>query len=197
MRRRRIETIESWFAEHDGDGEFSRSDRRKPYSVIWPASGRCRLIYTTKPATVAEAIYRDGESDRFSMIGRFGLPSQSDLTAIQRIVGRRRLFFLGDADPVDLLVYCWMRDIFGSKKISHIGVNDRLLSALSAPVRPMLATSLSKSESRSLPVLRKTFPDYQQVVGAECARLIDEGQRIELESLGSFRLSSAGIFRST
>ena len=68
-----------------------------------------RVLFTTKPAIVSTVIEKCDAARDFGMIGRYGLPSVADLPWIRTMVGSRELFFLGDMDPVDLMVFAWLR----------------------------------------------------------------------------------------
>lgn len=120
--------IEAWFTEHNQDGEFVWDGRAVPYSIVGPSSHVERMVLTTKPLIVSIAIGK--ASERVGMIGRYGLPQVSDLSWIRSIVGQRPLLFLGDMDPVDLMVFAWLRIHLLSRAIV-VSWNKRRISRLS------------------------------------------------------------------
>ena len=55
------------------------------------------------------AIHESGLSESYGMVGRYGLPNKADLAWIRKVIGKQPLLFLGDMDPVDLMVFVWLR----------------------------------------------------------------------------------------
>ncbi len=190
MRENSADLIQSWFVRHDGDGEFQCGERVFPYTVIGPA-GMDRFIFTTKPRGVLAIIERCGVQDGIGMIGRYGLPAAADLEWIRKIVGRRRLLFLGDMDPVDLLVFAWLAERLGSRRVGYLGVNDALLDALRIrPVQPLLI-ECALSERKSLAFLKRVFPAFPAVVGPRCAQMLERGEKMEFEAVVSAKKAAA------
>lgn len=64
------------------------------------------------------------------MIGRYGLPNQDDVHWLSALVGSRGLLFLGDMDPVDLMIFAWLRGHLRRSHIEYLGVSDAFLSLL-------------------------------------------------------------------
>jgi len=105
MERDSTTLIENWFAERDGDGEFVRLPRAFPYSVIGPSNSESgSLLFTSKPHAV-EAAFRDEAPVGLAMVGRYGLPHPADVDWIRGMAPTSGIMFLGDMDPVDLLVF--------------------------------------------------------------------------------------------
>ena len=169
MGRLAIQRIERWFADHD-DGDFAANGRCLAYSVIGPVNGHSRILYTTKTDTVRAALGRSALLRRFSMIARYGLPSRQDLRWIKEMVGRRRLFFVGDADPADLMIFRWLQILLGQRKILHLGVNDGLLRSSTIKIQKSFTIRLSRSERERLRCSTKCFP----ITGTSSARIARE-----------------------
>ncbi len=187
--------IEDWFASHD-DGEFVAATRARPYSVVGPTTDGRPIVFTTKPSTVLPALYPDEEADGPGVIGRYGLPSRTDLGWIAALIGSRELLFLGDMDPVDLVVFAWLRSSLSPRQVTFAGVNDALLEAAGLSETPAVAMPLAPSEQQSLALLRKVLPDLGHTVGPNCARLLEQGHKIELEGVKSGRHGVASIAQS-
>jgi len=190
--------IEGWFAKHD-DGEFGPSMRVRrsfPYSVVGPTTDGAPIVFTTKPSVVLAAIDQDEVADGPGVIGRYGLPSRTDLDWIGGIIGARELLFLGDMDPVDLMVFAWLRSSLCPKQVTCAGVNDVLLEAAGLSATTSASLPLAASEQQSLTLLRKVLPDLGDTVGRECARMLEQGRKIELEGVRSSREGVAAIARS-
>jgi hypothetical protein len=190
--------IEGWFAKHD-DGEFgpSRRVRRSfPYSVLGPTTDGAPIVFTTKPSVVLAAIDQEEVADGPGVIGRYGLPSRTDLDWIDRIIGARALLFLGDMDPVDLMVFAWLRSSLHPKQVTFAGINDALLEAARLSATTPLSIPLAASEQQSLTLLRSVLPDLGDTVGRDCARLLEQGRKIELEGVRSGREGVEAIARA-
>jgi len=95
------------------------------------------------------------------------------------------LFYLGDLDPPDLMIFAWLREKLLPKPIRNLGISDAYLTHLNAVLPPTFVMQCSPSERRALKVLRKVFPDLAETVGAVAAQLLREGRKIELEAVVS------------
>ena len=174
--------VEEWFLACDGDGEFSASTRTMPFMAIAPALESEYVLFTTKPALLATAF--DGEgSGVFGMIGRYGLPNRLDLEWILQIAGSRALGFLGDMDPVDLLVFAWLRESARPRQVTYLGISDALFDALHMAIPDVSSIPCSASEQKAIPLLSRVFPDYARKVGACCSHTLAQGRKIELEAI--------------
>jgi hypothetical protein len=167
--------IRSWFAKHDGDGEFATGMRAAPYSVIGPVGAAGRVVFTTKPHSASAILNESETSKSVGMIGRYGLPDKADLVWIRTVVGRRVLLFLGDMDPVDLLVFAWLRASLGQKRVVHLGVSDSLLEAIQFEPNSSLCIRCASSERKSLALLNQVLPGFREIVGPRCAAMLDQG----------------------
>ncbi len=183
--------IEAWFADHD-DGEFVCGIASHPYSVLGQGNEGC-VIFTAKPHIVSRVIEESEAGGELGMIGRCGLPSREDLGWISRVVGRRRLLFLGDMDPVDLMVFAWLRALLHPKPVTHIGVNDSFLEKREAPSIRIFSMPCAPSEQQSLGLLKKVLPDLGEIVGRNCASMLDQGIKIELDGFEGGQMMKALI----
>ena len=173
--------IERWFDAHH-DGEFTCLPQTAPYTLIAPANG-ARLIYTTKPPTILEAITRIEPVPQVGLLGRYGLPATGDAAWIVRLVEGRPLWFLGDLDPPDLLVFAWLRAKLGPERIQFAGIRDELLSAASFTAGSPERIALSASEVEALVPMDRLLPDLGTLVGPHCEELLRAGEKLELEGL--------------
>lgn len=167
--------IEACFLEHDGDGEFLSGVRGFPYSVIGTLGNGGCTIFTTKPMIASAAIHESGLSESYGMVGRYGLPNKADLAWIRKVIGKQPLLFLGDMDPVDLMVFVWLRASLRPKQVIHLGVNDYFLKAVRFPQISSLSIPCAPSERKSLALLRKLLPDLCDVVGDKCTKILERG----------------------
>lgn len=196
MRRAWANAIEEWFANHDGDGEFSAAERSNPYMVIGPRSDTASIVITTKPTVLRAAAELQSGTSRLSIIGRYGLPDEDDLRWIRRIAATRKLLFLGDMDPPDLLVFAWLRESLRPKSIKYAGAGDRLLNLLGISQPDRLAMPLATSEKNSLELLRRTLADLDEIVGPQSSRLLHHGYKIELEAIMTASQNDAAALSS-
>ncbi len=189
--------IERWFAKHD-DGEFGPGRRVRrwfPYSVVGPTTDGAPIVFTTKPSVVLAAMDQDEVADGPGVIGRYGLPSRTDLAWMGGIIGARALLFLGDMDPVDLMVFALLRTSLSARQVTFVGVNDALLEAAGLSATTTVSIPLAPSEQQSLTLLGNVLPDLCDTVGRDCARLLEQGRKIELEGVRSCRQGVAAIGR--
>lgn len=186
--------IERWFTKHE-DGEFAFGPRGNAYSIIGPTTARAPFVFTTKPRIVS-ALYEKEAAPACGVIGRPGLPSRSDLAWIGRLVGTRKLLFLGDMDPADLMMFAWARAGLHPTHVTFAGVNDALLKASGVATTGAFAIPLAESEQASLALLGEVVPDLARVVGRNCVQLLEAGRKIELEVLRGSRKGQAAMARA-
>jgi hypothetical protein len=178
-----METIGEWFEHHGDDGEFVRAGRAHPYSVIGPTARTSQVIFCTKPSVMLSSMRAKDLDGEFSMIGRYGLPGPDDCQWIAHITRSRTLTFVGDLDPVDWMVFLWLREGLGRKRVTFGGISDRLLSNLKVRVRPVQMIEMATSERRALGVVNTLCPEVGRLIGARCSTVIGNGHKIELESI--------------
>jgi len=180
--------IERWFAGHSDDSEFDLQLAAAPYSVVAPSDSNSRIIFTTKPHLVSTAIHYSSAVHNTGVIGRAGLPRTADLKWITRFVGERPLLFLGDLDPVDLLVYAWLHSHLKSQDVCYLGVSDDFISANQIDVSSLVPIPFTVGECESMTFLvDQVFPTLGDIVGNKCRRILLGGKKIELESVVSAR----------
>lgn len=167
-----------WFADHE-DGNFAVPLLDHPYAVVLaPAKARC-VLYTTKPQAMLAALCRHGFEVPCDVIGRYGLPFEADVNDLEALVGNRRLAFVGDADPCDLLIFGWLRSRID---ISFRGVNDLLYERCHATLDERLTIAQSDAESAAMPLVARCVPDYASLLGSKCAGVLASGRKVEVES---------------
>ena len=177
--------IENWFAEHDGDGELTRQARAVPHLTVPPADRDARIIFSTKPTSLATAVGEWQGAEGFGLIGRYGLPRAADTQWLADIARQHAILFLWDCDPADLMVFAWLRAQLPSGRITFVGVSDEFLRLLEIEVNDSLCIACSESEHVAVPFLEQVFPGFRELIGTECARRLDGGRKIELEAVVS------------
>ena len=126
---------------------------------------------------------RSSPSFSGGVVGRHGLPNESDINWLQSTADGRRLVFVGDADPCDLLVFAWMQSRID---IVHHGLNDSLLEQCGVSLNDRMTIAQSESKSAAMPLLSAFAPQFPTLLGPNCANLIQAGRKVELEVLASF-----------
>lgn len=96
-------------------------------------------------------------------------------------LGGRSLLFLGDMDPVDLLIFAWLRFRLRSDKVRYVGVGGRLLSQLSLFDEASIQIPQAPSELEAHSLLLDALPDLDDITGASVVRLLISGLKIEVE----------------
>ena len=67
--------------------------------------------------------------------------------------------------------------------VSYAGVNDAIVQGLGNEVEGLPQIALSNAEKQALPLLSELFPNYRRAVGPQCAFLLDQGRKIEVEAV--------------
>jgi len=117
------------------------------------------------------------------MIGRYGLPDDSDLSWIRKLIAHHSLLFLGDMDPVDLLVFAWFRASLHPQDIVHLGINDAFLRTLQIGSTETLLSPCTAAERSSLDLLKEVFPDLEATIGTKCMASLERGEKLELDGI--------------
>lgn len=176
--------IRDWFASHqNGDGDFFVAAGCDPFTVIPPRSTNNTIIYSTKKHNVLRLAHDLGSELAFGAVLRCGLPSSEDIDWLRTFVGSRRLIFLGDADPADLLTFALLREHL---PIEYIGLTDQLLTKAEVEPGDHLTIALSDSEAAALPLLSDCFGELSSHLGYWCSSLLSSSRKIEVEALLSF-----------
>jgi hypothetical protein len=176
--------IRDWFARHeDGDGDFHVATSCCPFTVIPPRPSGDAIVYCTKQHCILKLAHELGSQMSFAAILRSGLPSDDDVSWLGSLVGSRRLVFLGDADPSDLLIFALLRE---SLPIEYGGLTDQLLVNSGVQLQNHLTIPLTESEVAALPLVSKCLGDLPSRLGPWCSCLISSGRKIEVEALFSF-----------
>ena len=188
-----LRKIEEWFAQAGDGGEFVRCEPTDAFTVVGPLSESVDTIYvySTKPhcATAAKSEHR--EFDGLGFIGRYGLPWAKDVAWIRRLLEGRRMAFLGDMDPVDLMIFAWWRASLAPGQVGYLGAGDQYLDRLGIEIPENYMIPLAPCERRSLPTLEAVCADYRELVGPGCFALLEAGLKIELEAVAT-RLGPPG-----
>jgi hypothetical protein len=175
-------------AELDG-GELTDMPSAYPFSVVFPPTRSHAVIYTTKWDATSKLLASDDYELPVGMIARYGLPRDEDFPGIASIVRDSAVYFLGDCDPFDLLVFTWLRQHLS---IRFLGTSDRLVSALGVDVSEWITIPLPDDEKRAMSLVREVWPDFAEFTGPNCARLLECDRKLELEALVSFHKNPVG-----
>ena len=165
------------------DGELTDSSRELPYSVVFPKKSSCKFIYTTKTYSSGQ-LFAPPVDWSFGVISRSGLPSDSDIASIAELVRDRQVYFLGDCDPFDLLVFISLRQYW---PMHFLGTSDNVISAMGVEVRESLTISLSPGEQLAMPLVREYWPEFEHAIGPNCSKLLATNRKLEIEAIVSFR----------
>jgi len=174
----RVRAIESWFHDHE-DGEFVVAASEHRSCVVGDSSAARTVIYTTKVRCLNQNLDALDLAHPVMIVGRCGLPVSSDLIHLDALPIGTRCYFLGDADPPDLLAFAWLRE---HAAIGWLGVNDKLLDQSSASDRASLEIAMSEAEKQTMRMLPDICPDFGDLLGPYCSRTLDRGFKIELEA---------------
>lgn len=185
--------ISAWFLSNDGDGEFTVCDRGMPYTVIGPTRKSSHVVIATKVATMVSAFQQSSIFLDVGLVARAGLPQEVDVAWVRDLIRGRRAVFLGDADPVDLLVFAWWRAQLPDISIAYVGINDSYLDISKVSLSESHTIPMSDSEVRAMQLCSEALPDLAQVVGQRCANLLSQGRKLEIEGVVSASGNTAAL----
>jgi hypothetical protein len=169
-------------AQVDG-GELTDTPGARTYSVIFPPAETRVVVYTTKPDALHQLIARSDDPVSVGMVGCYGLPHEDEVSGLAEICRGCTTYFLGDCDPLDLLVFLWVRHYL---RVRFWGVSDTLISQFGVDVNDNITIPLADNEIRSMALLRAVWPDVAISIGPTCTALLRAGRKLEMEAIGSF-----------
>ena len=164
------------------EGDFVIHPRDVPYEFIGADRDGGRVLYSTKLNALLGHLSAVSHPvpEQIAVVGRYGLPSPLDKEWMTRLFADRAMFFLGDLDPVDLLVYSWLRRWIAPQLVL-VGVSDELLDRLDIALEDVPSMACSREEIDSLPFVNKTLSDLEELIGPKCLRLLNGGRKVETE----------------
>jgi hypothetical protein len=177
------DNIREWFEAHE-DGELMVSERGAPWRVIFPSVLSQVVIYTTKFQAVGEAVCQCSMEPPVGLLARYGLPREDEVQALKQFVGERRLLYIGDADPCDLLIFAWLSTRL---TISYRGLSDTLLEKCAVSLNKSIMIGQSADEVASHALLDQQLPDWRELVGPRLAEILAAGKKVEAEVLVTCR----------
>jgi len=173
-----VREIESWFHEYE-DGEFVTVSSDNWSRLTGSHAAPRTLIYTTKIHCLGQDLRALDVAHPVMIVGRYGLPRTADLTHFDTLRSGAGCYFLGDADPPDILAFAWLRE---HAAIHWLGVNDELLKQRSDSAGDLLEIVMSDSEKQAMRLLPNWCPDFRDLLGLHCSGALDRGFKIELEA---------------
>ena len=176
--------IRDWFAnQENANGDFYIATSGHPFTVIPPKPNTDTIVYCTKQHCILKLVHELGSNHSFGVILRSGLPSDEDANWLCSEVGSRRLLFLGDADPSDLLIFSWLHERL---PIEYGGLTDQLLVQCGVEMSDNLTIQLAEFELAALLLVTQCLGDLTSQLGPWCSGLLSSGRKIEVEALFSF-----------
>lgn len=174
--------ILQWVSTHQ-DEDVVINRRLVPYSVIIPRKHCSSIIYSTKPHVVMHYLPSILGTSGCGLVGRYGFPDVDECTWLLKLTGRGFMLYIGDLDPIDLLVFRLLRH-FLKGRIRYVGIGDTAIGVINE-------TSLKRCKQRCSNNESETFHEFIDVllpltseVGQRSFGIINDGNKIELESIG-------------
>ncbi|MGN6547191.1 MAG: hypothetical protein ACTHK7_19215 [Aureliella sp.] len=167
--------IETWF-QQCVDGEFTLATTAIPLIHSGMPVTAQSIVYCTKPHCLGRLRILERLPAPYAVIGRYGLPLGDRLDEVWgTTLGS---YFVGDADPVDLFIFAWLR---AQRDLQWIGLSDDFLLGQNTDQLNRITVPLSKAEADAVARLPLVCPDYRELLGPYCSSLLDSGCKIELE----------------
>jgi len=137
------------------------------------------VIYTPKWHAADKLVENGrGPKNTVDVVFAYGIPPVPHLQTLHSILGERPTFFLGDCDPFHLLLFAWLRK---SVSIEYLGISDRVLKGLGTAIEDRNTIPLPTDEQLALKLLKDVNPDFVQLIGPECGKMLSNGRKLELE----------------
>lgn len=156
-----------------------------------------QLLYITKGAFLRMWSAASHFPDDVAVCCQEGIPSRTYCKALKQHSEwlKLPLLFVGDLDPLDLTIFatliCGNPELRPSPStapsVGYLGINDPWLelcrSNLSRQHRELRTVTIEirKAEQEHYEIVKRIFPRLERLVGAECFRLLESGQKLELE----------------
>lgn len=169
----------------------------RPLSFVLGAKRPKRLLYITKESFLRMWSAVGRLPDEVALCCQEGIPSWTYCEALKQHSEwlKLPLLFVGDLDPLDLTIFatlvCGNPELRPSPStapsVRYLGINDSWLKLcrtnLSRQHRELRTVTIEmrKAEREHYEVVKRIFPRLEQLVGAECFRLLESGQKLELE----------------
>lgn len=182
QKRRTSDVIRDFFLAHE-DGEFVVAPRDLPFQVIGASREPSWVLVVTKVQSMMPHLVDRSQKtpEHFSVVGRAGLPNPWDAAWLAEWIGERPACFLGDLDPVDLLVYAWLRRRVDGA-LNFVGISDHLLFRMGLRCSDVPSLECSPAEKKALPLVKRMVGEASDRIGPDCLKLLESGRKIELET---------------
>lgn len=169
--------------DDDNDANLFAPTVEYPYSVTNVTLESRRVVYSTKLNSAFRVFEKPIAARQVTLLGRYGLPDDRDIEWILKTINGRECTFIGDADPQDVLVFAWLRC---HVHVSWTGVSDKFLESMRTRLTDNLTIALSRIEREAARQIPALCPDFQDLLGANCGLLFDQGRKLELEGALNF-----------
>jgi hypothetical protein len=161
-----------------------------PTSIWIGADAPARLVYVTKLSIHRRLVELLHPDDPLVLYGSGGLPTAAVCRHVAATAKHFRIpvFFLGDLDPGDLTVLLALRHgnpelrSAQTTTVHHLGIGAEWLRLSRRHVRGALI-DLTPAERDHLRLIRDIAPELEAELGAEPMRVLERGQKLELEGL--------------
>jgi hypothetical protein len=189
-----IARIDRWFDGSHEEGDFFRVERNAPYFIYGPNRDCGIVFYCTKQHIASDAMDDKLASFDAMLVSRSGLPREEDVKWLQDLFSDRQVVFVGDLDPVDVMIFAWLRLRLASTRIAHHGINDQLIGILNLSIPKNYQIELKAIERAAAAELTDIVPDLEKLLGRECLQILTDGNKLELEAIKSTVGSTRPLF---
>lgn len=179
--------IVAWFNEHEGEDDVTNSYRTSAFRVIPPINDSETILYCAKSEYIERICWKISQDFSVPIVGRYGLPSETDVIWLRSWLGDRPIYFIGDADPSDLLTYAWLRK---RMPISYLGISDALLDQFGVPWGENLRVGLPTAVMSAMPLIEQELPDLAELIGERTYQFLLSGKMTDVVLLSTFATAS-------
>lgn len=172
-----LDALRNRVAEFD-DGELLGPSL---YTIWEPDTDKSSVVYSTKYHAAIRLLGGDPVEAR-PLNSHYGLPAVADLSWLRTLIRDRTVYFLGDFDPLDVLIFVAVREHL---PMTYLSLTDNVLGNVANALGEGCTIGLSPQEQLAMQVLAEICPQYRALIGPTCAALWEVGRKLELKALAT------------
>lgn len=177
-----------------------------PFS-IYEGEGKPRRLFFFTKDILCRSWWRPLPKDVVALV-HYGIPTPLHLDMIREWIERVGgcIHFIGDLDPMDLMVFAALRSADPSLRavnrqrieICYAGINDDWLELCRRRTRRGLARDpgaivMPAIEREHLEIVDELLSDLEALIGSRCLELLTSGYKLELEGASNPALYQRGF----
>ena len=171
--------IRGWF-DSTNDENFNCLPESHPSFKSGDIASASAIVYITKPSCIPYLSMFSSEGIDLRclpIIGRYGFPSDRDIVLLFDEIPKRTVYFVGDADPVDMMIFLYLQEVLPSS-VLWFGVRDAIVKDM---VGEQFLIPLSESERLAITHFPQLEFQCKELIGWNLANFFTAGKKLESE----------------